>query len=45
MIRLWHQEEAHLGIEIDARVFAYIVSNDDYLDQALSHLGLIQPNP
>ncbi|MEH2285025.1 MAG: hypothetical protein V7K90_27530 [Nostoc sp.] len=45
LIRLWHQEEARLGIEIDARVFAYVASNDDKLDQALLHLGLVQPNP
>ncbi len=45
LIRLWHQEEARLGIEIDARVFAYVASNDDKLDRALSHLGLVQPNP
>ncbi|MBD2525623.1 protein DpdJ [Nostoc sp. FACHB-133] len=45
LIRLWHQEEARLGIEIDARVFAYVASNDDQLDQALLHLGLMQPNP
>jgi len=45
LIRLWHQEEERLGIEIDARVFACVVSHDDQLDQALSHLGLMQPNP
>ena len=45
LIRLWHEEEERLGIEIDARVFAYVVSNDDQLDRALSHLGLVQPNP
>ncbi len=45
LIRLWHQEELRLGIEIDARVFAYVVSNYDHLDRALQHLGLDQPNP
>lgn len=45
LIRLWHQEEARLGIEIDARVFAYVTSNDDQLERALLHLGLVQPNP
>ena len=45
LIRLWHEEEERLGIEIDARVFAYVVSNDDQLDRALLHLGLVQPNP
>jgi hypothetical protein len=45
LIRLWHQEEERLGIEIDARVFAYVVSHDDRLDQGLLHLGLVQPNP
>jgi hypothetical protein len=45
LIRLWHQEEARLGIEIDARVFAYVASNDDQLDQALLHFGLVQPLP
>lgn len=45
LIRSWHEEEERLGIEIDARVFAYIASSNDHLDQALSHLGLVQPNP
>ncbi|MBW4589395.1 DEAD/DEAH box helicase [Aetokthonos hydrillicola Thurmond2011] len=45
LIRLWHEEEERLGIEIDARVFAYVVSNDDQLDKALFHFGLVQPNP
>lgn len=45
LIRLWHQEEARLGIEIDARVFAHVASNYDQLDRALLHLGLVQPNP
>jgi hypothetical protein len=45
LIQLWHEEEERLGIEIDARVFAYVVSNDDQLDRALLHLGLVQPNP
>ena len=45
LIRLWHEEEERLGIEIDARVFAYIVSSNDRLDRALLHLGLVQPNP
>jgi hypothetical protein len=45
LISLWHTEEQRLGIEIDGRVFAYVVSNNDQLDQALSHLGLLQPNP
>ncbi|QXE25870.1 putative helicase [Richelia sinica FACHB-800] len=45
LISLWHTEEQRLGIEIDGRVFAYVVSNNDQLDRALSHLGLLQPNP
>ncbi|PAX60539.1 protein DpdJ [Brunnivagina elsteri] len=45
LIRLWHQQEERLGIEIDARVFAYVASNSDKLDKALLHLGLVQPNP
>ncbi|RUT08310.1 hypothetical protein DSM106972_014780 [Dulcicalothrix desertica PCC 7102] len=45
LIHLWHQEEARLGIDIDARVFAYIASTNNNLDQALQHLGLLQPNP
>lgn len=45
LIKLWHQEEARLGIEIDARVFAYIASDSNELDKALTHLGLIQPLP
>ena len=38
-------QDMRLGIEIDARVFAYVVSNDDQSDRALLHLGLVQPNP
>ena len=45
LIRSWHEQEERLGIEIDARVFAYVASNDDKLDKALLHLGLVQPNP
>jgi hypothetical protein len=45
LIRSWHTEEERLGIEIDARVFAYTVSESDRLDRALLHLGLVQPNP
>jgi DEAD/DEAH box helicase/Helicase conserved C-terminal domain len=45
LVNLWHQEEERLGIEIDARVFSYVVSDNDQLDQALLHLGLMQPNP
>ncbi len=45
LIQLWHKEEERLGIEIDARVFAYIASSKDDLERALVHLGLIQPNP
>ena len=44
LIRLWHEEEERLGIEIDARVFGYIASTKDDLDGALAHLGLIQPS-
>ncbi|WP_347566313.1 protein DpdJ [Scytonema sp. UIC 10036] len=45
LIRLWHEEENRLEIEIDARVFAYVVSHDDRLDRVLLHLGLVQPSP
>jgi DEAD/DEAH box helicase/Helicase conserved C-terminal domain len=45
LICSWHEQEERLGIEIDARVFAYVASNDDNLDKALLHLGLVQPNP
>ena len=45
LVRLWREEEQRLGIEIDARVFAYVVSNDDQLDRALLHLGAVQPAP
>lgn len=45
LIHLWHEEEQRLGIEIEARVFAFVASNSDRLDRALSHLGLVQPHP
>jgi len=32
-------EEARLGIEIDARVFAYVASANEDLDHALTHIG------
>jgi len=35
----WTDEEARLGIEIDARVFAYVASANDDLDHALANLG------
>ncbi len=44
LICLWHEEE-RFGIEIDARVFAYVLSHDDRLDRALLHFGGVQPNP
>lgn len=35
----WREEEARLGIEIDAKVFAYVASADEDLDRALAHIG------
>lgn len=44
LIRRWRAEEERVGVEIDARVFAYVASGDDQLDQALAHLGAIYPS-
>ena len=45
LIHTWREEEERLGIEIDGRVFAYIQSREDDLDQALGHLGLTHATP
>lgn len=42
MIQMWKKEEERLGVEIDARVFAYVGSASNYLDQALAHMGQAQ---
>jgi hypothetical protein len=39
LISNWKHREAQLGIEIDARIFAYIHSGDDALDKALNQIG------
>ena len=38
LLELWDEEERRLGIEIDARVFSYVASEDSQLDDALEHL-------
>ncbi len=42
MIQMWKQEEERLGVEIDARVFAYVGSTSHHLDHALAHIGQAQ---
>ena len=39
LVRGWRKTEAELGIEIDARVFAYAGSATPRLDTALAHVG------
>jgi len=41
-LRRWISEEKRLGIEIDARVFAYLCSHDRQLDEALGASGFRQ---
>ena len=36
LIRTWNDHEARLGVELDARVVAYVASADDRLEQALA---------
>lgn len=42
-IRLWDNEEARLGIELDARVLAYRLARRDDIDIALSFAGIDAP--
>jgi DEAD/DEAH box helicase/Helicase conserved C-terminal domain len=42
LIRRWISEEERLGVEIDARVFAYIASSREDLDHALGFVSLAQ---
>ncbi len=39
VVRRWRESEEYLGIEIDARVFAYVASATPHLDAALAHVG------
>jgi hypothetical protein len=39
LIRRWHAEEERLGVEIDARVFAYLASEDTAYEQDLAAVG------
>jgi Helicase conserved C-terminal domain/DEAD/DEAH box helicase len=39
LVRSWRMAEADLGIDIDARVFAYVASATPHLDAALAHVG------
>src|SRR5262249_52453212 len=43
LISSWRSEEERLGIEIDARVFAYLCKDDRSLDAALGSVGLMAP--
>jgi superfamily II DNA or RNA helicase len=45
MIMGWKDAEAELGVEVDARVFAYVASTSYNLDQALAHLGVPSNDP
>jgi hypothetical protein len=40
LLQRWEMTEERLGIEVDGHVFAYLCSDSDNLDQALSGLGL-----
>ena len=42
LIRMWHSEEERLGVEIDARVFAFVASAREDLDRALAYIGQVQ---
>jgi hypothetical protein len=42
-LRLWDQEEARLGIELDAKVIAYGLSASDDIDVALNLVGIDAP--
>ena len=35
LVHRWHAEESRLGIEIDARVFAFVASESDQVDRAV----------
>jgi hypothetical protein len=38
LIRQWHRYEERLGVEVDARVFAYLQSEGEALSEALAHI-------
>lgn len=42
MVRTWRSEEERLGVEVDARVFAYVASAHEDLDRALGFTGQVQ---
>ncbi len=42
-LRLWENEEARLGVELDARVNAYRLSRSGQLDAALGSTGIDAP--
>lgn len=42
LMETWRQAEAELGIEIDARVLAYVLRDEVRIDQALEHLDLTE---
>jgi hypothetical protein len=39
IVRRWHEAEESLGVEVDARVFAYVASATPLLNTALAHVG------
>jgi superfamily II DNA or RNA helicase len=41
LINSWHANEERLGIEIDARVFAYVASNTTAFGEALAHIAQV----
>jgi hypothetical protein len=43
LVRRWRSEEERLGVEIDARVFAYVCKDDRALDAALGAEGVTAP--
>lgn len=43
LVRNWKTCEARLGVEVDARIFAYVSSRTDELDQALGGVLTIGP--
>lgn len=43
LVERWSKEEARLGVEVDARVFAYACAKDDSLDVALEEIAARAP--
>ena len=43
LVSRWRSEEERLGVEVDARVFAYLCKSDSAIDSALAAAGLTPP--